>query len=400
MAITQIEARRIMESLNKGIPADGYIEYLTVGRQVEIDSLKARLKQNLPQPLLLKANYGSGKTHLLRYIREAALREGYAVSLMTLDAKSQVKFNRLDQIFGAVASNIELPGVDGKGPHTLFRAILKSLTSATDDLERKAQLDKLCSNGRWDSSNLLKSPAMYIALRAWILASLHPKEHPQLPFEIENWIKEPWNFYTQKTKIYERYVTGLRTYFRDPRSKDSIPSINFKESEFRQAWDALSDLSTLAQLAGLKGLVLLFDEFENVLSTGINYQKVAYWHLFQFLQGCYPGLSFYAVTPDFVSKCKALLLKKGEFDYDYSRFDALPSFTMSPLEVKELIKLTLNIVYIHGLAYEWQPNKVLKSAEIEPIVRQAADTPVQDRARYTIKEVVKFLDHALENEYA
>lgn len=101
-----VQARRVIESLRKGIPPDGFVRYFTVGRKREINDLTSRLQAKDGTVLLLKANYGSGKTHLLRYIREEALERNYAVSTVTLDSSSAVRFNRMDQIFGAVCRNM------------------------------------------------------------------------------------------------------------------------------------------------------------------------------------------------------------------------------------------------------------------------------------------------------
>src|SRR5258708_73029 len=100
--LTIPEAQHIVESLRKGIPPYGYIRHFTVGRESEIRQLSDRLQRSKPGVLLLKANYGSGKTHLLRFVRESALEAGYAVSFVELDAKSGVRFNKMDQILGAI----------------------------------------------------------------------------------------------------------------------------------------------------------------------------------------------------------------------------------------------------------------------------------------------------------
>jgi chromosomal replication initiation ATPase DnaA len=103
------EGQRVIESLRKGIPPDGFVSHFTVGRQNEINQLTRWLSEQNGGALLLNANYGSGKTHLLRFIREKALAKNYAVSTITLDAGSAVRFNRMDQMFGSVLRNIELP---------------------------------------------------------------------------------------------------------------------------------------------------------------------------------------------------------------------------------------------------------------------------------------------------
>jgi hypothetical protein len=95
------------------------VRHFTVGRKMEVAQLQAFLQESSACSVLLQANYGSGKTHLLRFLRECALEAGYVVSAVTLDAKSAVRFNRMDQIMGAIFRNIELPSSPGTRGHTL-----------------------------------------------------------------------------------------------------------------------------------------------------------------------------------------------------------------------------------------------------------------------------------------
>ena len=67
------QAQMIIESLRKGIPPEGFVRHFTVGRKSEITDLRQRLNTHNGTVLLLKANYGAGKTHLLKFIREEAL---------------------------------------------------------------------------------------------------------------------------------------------------------------------------------------------------------------------------------------------------------------------------------------------------------------------------------------
>ena len=56
------------------------------------------------------------------------------------------------------------------------------------------------------------------------------------------------------------------------------------------------------QRPGLKGVIILFDEFENMLSglKRSDYKVDAFWNLLQFgRQKQFPGLSVFAITPEF-----------------------------------------------------------------------------------------------------
>jgi hypothetical protein len=373
------QAQRVIESLRKGIPPDGFVRQFTVGRDSEICALEAMLNDSRAGALLLKANYGSGKTHLLRFIKEVALEKGFAVSHITLDSSSAVRFNRMDQIFGTVTRCIEVPNKQNKGPAALFESVLDAMTSPCSDTVRKAQLDELSSLDRWDYSTTLKSPAMYIALRAW-------------------------NYYSQSKWLYDRFVGGLRRYFRDPRGEWQLHrcrrvNCNFRSSDYHQSWDALADLNLLANLAGLKGVVLLVDEFEDVLYNlkNINYQQDAFWNLFQLFDGKFPGFSFYAVTPAFVKKCKDLLHEKGIYDFDFSRFDSLPTFELSPPSPKELRDLCSSIIDMHYFAYNWETTHFKTHSDFQRMIENLSQQPIQDRTRVLITSIVKILDSQLQD---
>lgn len=403
--MNDVEAQRAIESLRKGIPPDGYVRHFTVGRTHEIDDLEKRLTSGASGALLLKANYGSGKTHLLRFIKETALERGYAVSLITLDATSAVRFNRMDQILGNVVRCMEVPGRTPRGPASLFQAVLDAMTSPCPDPTRRRHLSELSSDNSWDHSSTLQSPALYVALRAWIVGSRNGDDVADIPQEVEAWLCEPWNYYVRRKWLYQRFVGGLRRYFRDPRAEWQFYNTDtgmfiFRVADYRQSWDALADLHTLAKLAGLTGLVILVDEFEDVIYglRNVGYQQQAFWNLFRLSGGGLPGPSFYAVTPSFVDKCKNVLLGKGVRDYDFSRFERLPTFEMSPLGTSELESLAMKILETHGIAYGWEPDAVMRAAQLLGIVRKAAALQVQDRARHVIIRVVTALDELLQTQ--
>jgi len=151
--------------------------------------------------------------------------------------------------------------------------------------------------------------------------------------------------------------------------------------------------------SGMTGMAILVDEFEDVLTnlTRINYKEAAFWNLFRFVSGDrFSGKTFFAVTPSFVEKCKRQLIEKDRWDFDYSQFDDLPTFEMSPLEVPELLELAARIAPVHERAYGYGvPETALQS--MNDSVAEAANSAIQDRARQAIKSAVQALDNALED---
>lgn len=387
------QAQRVIESLRKGIPANGFVRRFTVGREAEINDLTRRLKSQDGTVLLLKANYGSGKTHLLRFIREEALDRNYAVSTVTLDSSSAVRFNRMDQIFGAVCRNIEIPQAVGrKGLRPFFDLFVKVINQR----DPKSLWRQISNNWRWDFSEILDSQAVFVALRAWTTGKA------EIADVVEDWFYQPWQYRGQRKRLFIQLVVNLRSFFRDPRPEwkfyaDEIFMFHTKGHE--QSWAALRDFDNLSRAAGLKGLIILFDEYEDVITNlrNVAHQEAAFWNLFHFYYGKnYPGKTFYAVTPAFVENCKIQLLQKGRWDFDFSRFDTLPVYEMSPLEITELEKLAMKILNAHGIAYDWEPDLHMKAMHLNGIVRKAASLQIQDRARHVIISVVKALDNLLQ----
>jgi hypothetical protein len=132
--------------------------------------------------------------------------------------------------------------------------------------------------------------------------------------------------------------------------------------------------------------------------NNIKYQEAAFWNLFHFYAGkMFPGKTFFAVTPEFVEKCKRVLILKERWDFDYTRFDKLPMYEMSPLETSEMEDLALLILEVHGIAYNWEPDTIMLDSQLKSIIRRAASVKIQDRTRKVIITVVKALDDLLQD---
>lgn len=387
----QRDALRVVESLRKGIPPTGFVERFTVGRQSQIQELQSHLDGRDSTALLLRANYGSGKSHLLRLMQERALRCDFAVSYVQIDSKSGIRFNRMDQIMGAVLRTIEVPGT---APRRGTKALLDFVCAAARNGAHRASDSsfwaRLSTAGRWDYSEELQAEAMYLAVRAWFTGEKSAQDL------VVNWLENSANYRAKKRELCEKLVRGLRRHFRDPRPDNVIRQhdvFNFFAQGYRQSWGVLSDVDRLLRESGLNGLVLLFDEFEDVLTAmRINHQEAAFWNLFRFFSGeRYPGKSFYAVTPGFAQKCKERLLEKKRFDFAYDQFDKLPTFSMDPLSEPELLEVGHRIGEAHSIAYSYRRPQNRQEL-ITRVVARTMRSSVQDRVRHAIREIVIALD--------
>jgi hypothetical protein len=394
-------AERIVEQLRYGVPPPERIRAFTVGREEQF----VQLERSLGSPttdrgaaLLVRANYGAGKSHLLKVVREMALDAGYAVSLVVVNAQGGVRFNRMDTILGGVCRELEVDHSGRKGVGELFSAFART-PGARLTPKLRAIRDRISNRGRWDYSDYLRSAAVYVALRAWVAS-----ESPAVRDVITDWFANPSNYRGQRKLLYERLVEGLRDSFRDPRRDWQFYAEEvfvFHTSGYRQAWDALADLDLIARASGLRGLVLLFDEFEDVVQ-GLNrrdLQEQAFLNLFRFFAGDrYPGMSYFAVTPDFVRKCKTELLQRGVHDFDYQQFDRLPAFELDPIERDEFLALADRIRAVYGLAYECDAERLLPDEELTTLVDALWTVESPERVRRAIQGVVQELDDRLHAE--
>jgi hypothetical protein len=391
--MTQEEAVRIVEALRTGIPPTGWVRQFTVGRHSEIDELETRLDKQETGALLLRANYGTGKTHMLRYIQEAALDHGYAVSFVTLDANGAVRFNEMDQILGAVVRALQVPGgTRGSGLADLFTAACRAIKKESISPDHGFWYSAALQN-RWETSYGFGAYPVFIALRSWYFNEDVARQN-----RIIDWLSQPWQYKTQGKVLYKELVEDQRSMFREHLDLDQLrerDTFNFKALDCRQSWDALKDLQRIAVESGLKGLVVLFDEFESTV-TDLRTRKprmTAFENLYHFFGGQkFDGMSFFAVTPDFVETCKNLLHERRIIDYDYGSFDRLPMFQMSPLDAEDLQGLAEKVVETHALGFNWRSDAFLRSQLFKDEVKVIAASSSPARTRSLVQRVVHLCD--------
>jgi hypothetical protein len=400
--VSPSEAERVIEALRFGIPPRGHVREFTVGRESQIRGLTRGLeKQSRQLPaergtaLLVRANWGAGKSHLLEVVREVAIEEGYAVALVVANAQGGVRFNRMETILGEACRQIEVPGSERHG----LGALLDAYTSVDENrlpATTREMRASISSDGRWDLSNTLRSPAMYVALRAWTVAR-KGEERTRVETRVEDWFHNPVAYRAQRQLLYRDLVETLRSRFRDPRPDWRFYSDGvfvFNTMGHRQSWDALADLDLLARLSGQRGMVFLIDEFEDVIQNlqRRDYKEAAFLNLFHFFRGEVPSLSYFAVTPEFSAKCKHELLSRGVIDYDFGQFDKLASFELDPIDTEMIVGLAFKIRDVHAVAYGWNAKKAVPERELRDLSRRLGDSALPDRVRQSIVGVVRFLD--------
>ena len=98
------KSRRMIEAFRLGIVPYDCVDDFTFGRQEESKELMNWLNSNNENILLLVGEYGTGKTHLLRYAYWRALQEGFAVAYVTMDPH-EVPFHKPKSVYSHLIQN-------------------------------------------------------------------------------------------------------------------------------------------------------------------------------------------------------------------------------------------------------------------------------------------------------
>jgi len=373
--------------------------HFTVGESHEIQEMVALISGKGPH--LIETDAGCGKSHLLDHIREKALERNYVVSLVRVDSEGETRFNCLDQIVGAVFRGLEIAQADDeKGVQPFLNTISRNIEDSRYKNGTNEFWPRLSNEWMWDTDihRVLESPAVYIALRAWFFGGDNERSL------VEDWLGHPWRYYKDRKRLVRTLIEDLSSRFIDPRPPSVLFSnktrlFHLKEPGYAQSWAALRDIQKLAEAAGFKGLVLLFDDMDDIHERlgNLKFQKLALANLFRFLEpDQFGGKSFFGVNTDFEDKCRHEFVRKRQRDYDLSKFDDIPRFRMPALTTEDLLELAVKILKAHFTAYNWTDDSDEVLRQVESIVRSAAESITEHRTRRVVRAVVEHLDAGLE----
>ncbi len=393
------QARTLVQRLQVGVPPTGWVLPFTVGRDTDLAELEDVLigsehDEDLPM-VLVQGNYGAGKSHYLGVVAELAFEHNFAVARVTIDANGGVRFNRMDQVAGAVMRSVQLDPHGDIGVANLFDTV-RELNDEDLDADRWRILRALRDDGQWrwhiaQRQGGFEAPGLHMALRAW-----SQSDDTEVRDTVIGWLNLPDESQIEQRRLAHQLIDralpigmerrGMREVIRDGTFK-------FRTYGYQQAWDAIADIDRLAFMCGKAGLVIAFDEVEDfVQNTGNRaHEAAALDNLFSFFGGEARTRGFFAVTPEFSFKCRERLAG-GYCDYTASDFDGLQRFQPAALSSEDFRELALRIRAIHGCAYEWDAEQTFGDDDIENCVVAFERDGAGERNRSFIKMVVDELN--------
>ncbi len=287
------EAIAVIESLRNGQPPKRFVSSYSVGtdefiedvtfEHLEADSMIGRIR-------FISGTWGSGKTHFLRLLREAAFGADHLVATVELD-RDEAPFNKFERVFYRIAQSITSP-----------------------EMYRDNDLDRV-------------DPLGEVLRRAlFTLAGEDPSGDPRASSAGLREAQEALYAATNIDPDFRRIVDGLwQTY--SPDAGDSIAleerralALSWFKGEgtvgpYRKAFGAqkmvdrtnarvmLQSLSRLARRLEYAGLVLLLDEGEHSTSvlrrSDVRAAHNNLRHLIDSIQDNHGLFAVYAATPDF-----------------------------------------------------------------------------------------------------
>ncbi|HLJ53435.1 MAG TPA: BREX system ATP-binding domain-containing protein [Chthonomonadaceae bacterium] len=128
-----VAARRAIESLRSGVPSRYAVEQLgTTQYEVKIqfqDDLDSLVEGSPVSPLVVAANFGAGKTHLLEYLQSLAERMGCVASYVVVSPEMPLGNSHV--VLRAIAESARAPGRTGRA----LRAVMADFSASSPEYD-------------------------------------------------------------------------------------------------------------------------------------------------------------------------------------------------------------------------------------------------------------------------
>jgi len=275
-------ARRAIESLRSGVPSRhavtqlGTTQYeIKIRFQEELDSL---LEGKGTSPIVVAANFGAGKTHLLEYLQSVAERSSCVTSYVVVSP--EMPLGNAHSVLKAVAESARAPGRNGKA----LRELMSDMNvNSSEYTELREWARTACLNDSFAA--ILHLYAEFRAdetFRAQLLEDIEGKV--MLKSLLKGRLKE---------------IGQLAAYdIGGAKGSRKTPAL---------AHERIRLLARMFRATGGGGLIILFDELERIAKFSLNqraaaYQELAWWQSAAQATGS-AILPVFAMTEEFLESC-------------------------------------------------------------------------------------------------
>jgi hypothetical protein len=240
--LSQKQGLRLLQSLRYGLPPDDAVEYLTVGYLNTLPVIERALNSNMSDGgrwMMVKGDYGEGKSHFLRVFRNLAHSLGYASCYLCADAGASA-LNHPQRFLSTMLSTLELPNTSVQGYYGLLMELLL-------DSNTLQWVHESCSDPEVSS----RTPFFQIADA--LRALMKPEQHG---------IDANDDLAASLRHQAANHLLGATI-----KSRAAAPYI--REAAYR----LLKNAGQLVRRLGCRGLVILLDETESIFTKLPNEQS-------------------------------------------------------------------------------------------------------------------------------
>lgn len=368
--------RRAIERLRDGLFDSAALSCLTIEPEQVVKSFYKGLKQiekGEPAHLCICGSYGQGKSHTLNYLRQQALTQGYAVSLVQIDVR-EVPFYQFSVVYQSFIDSLALP--DGK---SLIEAWQK--WSATEPLEQLAGmpyrfemvLKAMAANNRpagkkkgdEESSLCMKeaSESLELALKG-----------RNVPLSVLKQIIRSRGVQERKKKEGQAKESLL--------CKGNLPYV-----------EMIKSLASLLKKMGYNGLVLFFDEAEAIAQARASCRAKSYEILQELFYSQTPLYPIFAFTDSFFDRVNSEEYEKEQHLFAVNYAEGWKNVNLVRLKeptAKEWEALQHRLIDLYGQAYRIDLS--CDSSSIKKKLQALLDQLQAQETRFKLKALVNQLD--------
>lgn len=371
-AMERMHSRRALEALRAGVPNRDVVRLLPPLHQrarMEFEALlrdtEASWENNKsPRGLLISGGFGMGKSHLLEYLRHAALENGFVCSRVTLSKETPL--SDMAKLYRAAVAAAVAP--DRAGP---------ALNEIADTLQtdRAPHYDQLWQWAHRDPELDPRLPASLLLYEREAMADEDLREKI-----LAEWTGYPMKIGEMRAALKSVGDPNAAYLLGRPRAGQEMRRIEFVTRFFRAA--------------GYNGWVILLDEVELIARYSIRQRGRSYAHLAALLgleKGQrVPGLAVTAaITDDYAGEvlrrkgdrvklpARMLVAEDPQREAAERGMDAIESGA-SPLSTptkKQVAETYEQVRAIYRAAYDWNP------PDIDGAIEYAGSTRMRQYVR-------------------
>jgi hypothetical protein len=332
--MTPDQAQKIINALQIGIPPSCGIDVFGCALQKTLISTHLEDVYNgFSHSLFVVGDYGTGKSHLLQFIFNQALENDFVVSKISL--KPECNFYREIIVYSEIIRNLSVPD--------------NSEIDAIDWLARKVGKIQL----------------------------------PNIPQNLAIALEKAADCSGQNRRLLLDYISGIDVPVSEFRKLVKLPRIKIKleDDDFMPLIKGITKIC----LHDYSGLVILFDEVENVVQSSITYSQTEkaisnIARLVDSIQDLHNVYFVFAVTPDVFD----ILKKRGVIS---NKATATP---LSRLSKEDMLDLAQQIRKIHCIAFNSEAQAKKFDSTIEKIAKDAITK--HSNIREFVKTLISILD--------